>query len=160
MNLQSRFGTDSQFLESDNEEEQKEIHEKKTAEEEELAAEKLKALNVVQSILQISLSSSTSKGSVAAKKFKDIMHYDSMRHGHAAYERRQDDKPKESKAKQKKKREEAEKLPEVSKEMYCNFQFSHSVVSDSLQPHGLQHTRPPCPSPTPGACSNSCPSRR
>ena len=31
-------------------------------------------------------------------------------------------------------------------------QFSHSVVSDSLRPHGLQHTRPPCPSPTPGAC--------
>ena len=30
-------------------------------------------------------------------------------------------------------------------------QFSHSVVSDSLQPHGLQHTRLPCPSPTPGA---------
>ena len=37
-------------------------------------------------------------------------------------------------------------------------QFSHTVVSDSLQPHGLQHTRLPCPSPTPGACSNSCPS--
>ena len=37
-------------------------------------------------------------------------------------------------------------------------QFSHSVVSDSLWPHGLQHTRLPCPSPTPGACSNSCPS--
>ena len=36
-------------------------------------------------------------------------------------------------------------------------QFSHSVMSDSLQPHGLQHTRPPCPSPTPGAYSNSCP---
>ena len=33
-----------------------------------------------------------------------------------------------------------------------------SVMSDSLQPHGLQHTRLPCPSPTPGACSNSCPS--
>ena len=30
-------------------------------------------------------------------------------------------------------------------------------MSDSLQPHGLQHTRPPCPSPTPRACSNSCP---
>ena len=28
---------------------------------------------------------------------------------------------------------------------------------DSLQPHGLQHARPPCPLPTPGACSNSCP---
>ena len=34
-------------------------------------------------------------------------------------------------------------------------QFSHSVVSDSLQPHGLQHARPPCPSPTPGVYSNS-----
>ena len=36
-------------------------------------------------------------------------------------------------------------------------QFSHSVMSDSLQPRGLQHTRPPCPSPTPGVYSNSCP---
>jgi len=35
--------------------------------------------------------------------------------------------------------------------------FSHSVVSNSLWPHGLQHTRLPCPSPFPGACSNSCP---
>ena len=34
--------------------------------------------------------------------------------------------------------------------------FSHSVVSDSLQPHELQHARPPCPSPTPGVHSNSC----
>ena len=34
-------------------------------------------------------------------------------------------------------------------------QFSHSVVSDSLQPHGLQHARPPCPSPTPRVYSNS-----
>ena len=39
-------------------------------------------------------------------------------------------------------------------------QFSHSVVSDSLWPHGLQHTRLPCPSPTPGAYSNSCPLSR
>ena len=39
----------------------------------------------------------------------------------------------------------------------CLSQFSHSVVSDSLWPHGLQHTRLPCPSPTPGAYSNSCP---
>ena len=36
-------------------------------------------------------------------------------------------------------------------------QFSRSVVSNSLQPHGLQHARPPCPSPTPGVYSNSCP---
>ena len=34
---------------------------------------------------------------------------------------------------------------------------SRSVVSDSLQPHGLQHTRPPCASPPPGVYSNSCP---
>ena len=38
--------------------------------------------------------------------------------------------------------------------------LSHSVISNSLQPHGLQHARPPCPSPSPGACSNSCPSSR
>ena len=36
--------------------------------------------------------------------------------------------------------------------------FSHSVVSNSLPPHELQHTKLPCPSPAPGACSNSCPS--
>ena len=37
-------------------------------------------------------------------------------------------------------------------------QFSHSVMSDSLRPHELQHTRPPCPSLTPGIYSNPCPS--
>ena len=37
-------------------------------------------------------------------------------------------------------------------------QFSHSVVSDSLQPHESQHTRPPCPSPTPRVHSDSHPS--
>ena len=39
-------------------------------------------------------------------------------------------------------------------------QFSCSVVSNSLWPHGLQHARPPCPSPTPGLHSNSCPLSR
>ena len=39
-------------------------------------------------------------------------------------------------------------------------QFSNSVVSDSLQPHELQHARPPCPSPTPRVYSNSCPLSR
>ena len=39
-------------------------------------------------------------------------------------------------------------------------QFSRSDMSDSLWPHGLQHARLPCPSPTPGACSNSCPLNR
>ena len=39
-------------------------------------------------------------------------------------------------------------------------QFSRSVMSDFLRPHGLQHARPPCPSPTPRACSNSSPLSR
>ena len=39
-------------------------------------------------------------------------------------------------------------------------QFSRSVMSDSLQPHGPQHARPLCPSPTPGVYSNSCPLSR
>ena len=41
---------------------------------------------------------------------------------------------------------------------FSSVQFSHSVVSDSLRPHESQHTRPPCPSPTPRVHSNSCPS--
>jgi len=41
---------------------------------------------------------------------------------------------------------------------FSSVQFIHSVVSDSLQPHELQHTKPPCPSPTPGVHSNSRPS--
>ena len=41
--------------------------------------------------------------------------------------------------------------------LHRTVQFSRSVVSDSLRPQGLQHSRLPCPSPTPRACSNSCP---
>ena len=44
--------------------------------------------------------------------------------------------------------------------MYIMVQFSRSVMSNSSQPHRLQHTRLPCSSPTPGACSNSCLSSR
>ena len=47
--------------------------------------------------------------------------------------------------------------------LHCSLQsvqFSHSVVSDSLRPHEPQHTRPPCPSPTPGVYPNSCVSSR
>ena len=47
-----------------------------------------------------------------------------------------------------------------SRNLFCllsSVQFSRSVVSDSLQPHGLQHTRTPCPSPNPGVYSSSCP---
>ena len=48
----------------------------------------------------------------------------------------------------------------ISESQGSVLQFSHSVVSDSLRPHGLQHTRPPCPPPTPGVYSNSCPLSR
>ena len=40
---------------------------------------------------------------------------------------------------------------------FCSVQFSCSVMSNSLRSHGLQHTRPPCPSPAHGVYSNSCP---
>ena len=43
------------------------------------------------------------------------------------------------------------------KPFIATVQFSHSVMSDSLQPHGQQHAKLPCPSPTLRACSNSCP---
>ena len=43
---------------------------------------------------------------------------------------------------------------------FSSVRFSRSVVSDSLWPHESQHTRPPCPSPTPGVHSNSRPSSR
>ena len=41
--------------------------------------------------------------------------------------------------------------------IWVSVQFSRSVVSDSLQPHGLQHARPPCPSPAPRVYLNLCP---
>ena len=50
------------------------------------------------------------------------------------------------------------RIPNIRKHtLYLSsVQFSHSVMSDSLRPHGLQCARLPCPSPTPEACSNSC----
>ena len=51
-------------------------------------------------------------------------------------------------------------IPHPSESVYLQsllLLFSHSVVLGSLPPHGLQHSRFPCPSPSPGACSNSCP---
>ena len=49
------------------------------------------------------------------------------------------------------------KLKFITFKLIRSDQISHSVVSDSLRPHELQHTRPPSPSPTPGVYSNSCP---
>ena len=49
---------------------------------------------------------------------------------------------------------------QTSELLTCSVQFICSGISDSLHPHGLHHARPPCPSPTPGACLNSCPSNQ
>ena len=49
------------------------------------------------------------------------------------------------------------RLIKPSRLVVSSVQFSCSVVFDSLRPHELQHARPPCPSPTPGTYSNSCP---
>ena len=48
-------------------------------------------------------------------------------------------------------------IPNLFSWGFSSIQFSRSVMSDSLQPHELQHARPPCPSPTPRVHSNSCP---
>ena len=49
------------------------------------------------------------------------------------------------------------KESDMTEWLSLSVQFSHSLVSNSLWPHGLQHARPPCPSPTPGVYSNSYP---
>ena len=51
-------------------------------------------------------------------------------------------------------------MPGCLQSCFSSVQFSHSVVSDSLWPHELQHVRPPCPSTTPGVHSDSRPSSR
>ena len=48
-------------------------------------------------------------------------------------------------------------LQQDSVQWISSVQFSHSVMSNSLRPHELQHTRPPCPSPTPRVHPNPCP---
>ncbi|XP_044881837.1 nucleolar protein 8 isoform X1 [Mauremys mutica] len=126
MHLQSRFGTDerfrmdARFLESGSEEEE-EAKKMETDEEGELAAEKKKNLEILGSLLEINLEHPKSiKLARNTKKFKDIntLRYDPTRQDHVVFERKTDTTEKESKAKRKKKREEAEKLPEVSKEIY------------------------------------------
>ena len=53
--------------------------------------------------------------------------------------------------------EEVRTTTQISFVSFSSVQSSRSVMSDSLRSYGLQHTRPPCPSPTPGVYSNSCP---
>ncbi|XP_068578145.1 nucleolar protein 8 isoform X2 [Cebidichthys violaceus] len=127
MELQSRFGTDERFrMDSrflDEEEEESEEKKKKksvTEEEEALEEERKKSLSILQSVLGSSQQTGSGKTAVKTKTFRDVsaLHYDPSREEHAAFETKTDEAKKESKAARRKKREEAQKLPEVSKEIY------------------------------------------
>lgn len=127
MALQSRFGTDSRFqmdakfLESDDEEQKQDAEPQQTPGEQDLIEEKKKNLSILQSVLNVNIEpSDTSKGATKSKIFKDIsaLHYDPSSETHAAFETKTDAPKKESKAAKRKKREEAKKLPEVSKDIY------------------------------------------
>ena len=89
-----------------------------------------------------------------------------MKRGRWTYEKRlRDEREGEREAKRGRKREKEEGREQTRREgkeeeRKRRREFSHSVVSDSLQPHGLQHARSPCPSPTPRVYSNSCPLSR
>uniref|UniRef100_G1KIK9 Nucleolar protein 8 n=1 Tax=Anolis carolinensis TaxID=28377 RepID=G1KIK9_ANOCA len=126
MHLQSRFGTDerfrmdARFLESDSEQED-ESKNLKIDEEEGLAVEKKKNLEILKNLLCIDVEPpKPSKLTSNAKKFKDMnaLRYDPTREDHTVFEKKPKTPEKESKAKKKKKREEAQKLPEVSKEIF------------------------------------------
>ncbi|XP_029006137.1 nucleolar protein 8 [Betta splendens] len=125
MELQSRFGTDerfrmdSRFLEDDEKkDEESEGKDSMTQDDEALEQERKKNLDILQSVLGSSQQTS-SKTSSKAKTFRDVssLHYDPSKEEHAAFETTADES-KESKSARKKKREEAQKLPEVSKEIY------------------------------------------
>ncbi|NXV72577.1 NOL8 protein, partial [Atlantisia rogersi] len=151
LKLQSRFGTDerfrmdARFLESDSEEEA-DTKDLKEGEEEELAAEKKKNLQILGSLLNINLEHpKLTKTATSAKKFRDInaLRYDPTREDHAVFEKKPDVTEKESKAKRKKKREESEKLPEVSKEMY------YDIAVDLKELFGSSKSRPEKPEEIP-----------
>ncbi|KAF7249706.1 Nucleolar protein 8 [Varanus komodoensis] len=126
LHLQSRFGTDerfrmdARFLESDSEQED-ESNKLEMDKEEELTLEKKKNLEILQSLLHIGVEPpKPSKLTANTRKFKDMntVRYDPTRQEHAVFERKPEKTEKESKAKTKKKKEEVQKLPEVSGEIF------------------------------------------
>ncbi|NWR03786.1 NOL8 protein, partial [Paradoxornis webbianus] len=143
LQLQSRFGTDerfrmdARFLESDSEEEA-ETKSLKADEDEELAAEKKKNLQILGSLLNINLEQpKPNKTATSVKKFKDInaLRYDPTREDHAVFERKLSAPEKESKAK-KKKKEESEALPQVSEETY------YDIAADFKDLFGSSKNKP------------------
>ncbi|XP_012675404.2 nucleolar protein 8 [Clupea harengus] len=124
MALQSRFGADerfqmdARFMESEMEEEPNKSGETSQVIEEELVEEKNKNLEILQSVLNINKPASGAEPT-KSKIFRDIsaLHYDPTRKDHAAFEKRTEPKT-EGKAARRKKQAEAEKLPEVSKDIF------------------------------------------
>ncbi|XP_048343981.1 nucleolar protein 8 isoform X2 [Sphaerodactylus townsendi] len=150
MQLQSRFGTDerfrmdARFLESDSKPED-ELKKLEIDEEEELALEKKKNLEILKNVLHIDIEHpKPSKQAASAKKFKDIntLRYDPTRQDHAMFERKPETTEKESKAKKKKKREEAQKLPEVSKEIFYDVAVDLRKVLESTKRNEKPEIKP------------------
>ncbi|XP_018600027.2 nucleolar protein 8 [Scleropages formosus] len=139
MELQSRFGTDerfrmdSRFLESD---EKEAAEEGKSAFDSlglQLEDEKKKNMEILQSLLHVNIKAAeTSREAAKGKTFRDIsaLHYDPTREEHAAFESKSEEPKKESKAERRKKRMVAEKIPEVSKDIF------YSVAVDLKETFG------------------------
>uniref|UniRef100_A0ABM5FKC5 Nucleolar protein 8 n=1 Tax=Pogona vitticeps TaxID=103695 RepID=A0ABM5FKC5_9SAUR len=141
MRLQSQFGTDerfrmdARFLESDSEQEEDASRKLEAKEEEELALEKKKNLEILKNLVHIGVEPpKPSKQAASARKFKDMnaLRYDPTRQDHAIFEKKLETSEKESKAK-KKKREEAQKLPEVSKEIFYDVSVDLKEVFGSTK---------------------------
>uniref|UniRef100_A0A8B9R2W9 Nucleolar protein 8 n=1 Tax=Astyanax mexicanus TaxID=7994 RepID=A0A8B9R2W9_ASTMX len=143
MELQSRFGTDprfqldARFLEDDGQAEQQDVG-AKVSEEQELDDEKKKNLAILQSVVNICIQPRTSKEFTKGKTFRDMtsLHYDPTSEAHSAFEKKTEKPEKESKAARRKKREEAMKLPEVSKEIY------YDVASNLKEVFGTTTKKP------------------
>ncbi|XP_077181835.1 nucleolar protein 8 isoform X2 [Paroedura picta] len=143
MQLQSRFGTDdrfrmdARFLDSNSESEpEDELKKLEIEEEDELALEQKKNLEILKNLLHIDVEHpKPNKQAASARKFKDIntLRYDPTRQDHAVFERKRENTEKESKAKKKKKREEAQKLPEVSREIFYDVAANLREVLESTK---------------------------
>ncbi|XP_071017926.1 nucleolar protein 8 isoform X2 [Oncorhynchus clarkii lewisi] len=128
MQLQSRFGTDERFQmdhrfidSGDDDDDEPEMESSQPERECELVEEKKKSLDILNHLLNINVQpSDPNKPTAKGKTFRDIsaLQYDPTKEEHAAFETKKDKPKKDSKLARKKKREEAEKLPEVSREMY------------------------------------------
>ncbi|XP_051979818.1 nucleolar protein 8 [Xyrauchen texanus] len=137
MQMQARFGTDSRFhmdsrfLQSDDEKEDEDETAPVKDAEDEILEEKMKNLEILQSVLNTSIQpKDIRKESAKSKTFKDVsaLHYDPTREEHTAFETKTEQPKKESKAARRKKREEAVKLPEVSKEIYFDVSMNLKEV--------------------------------